>query len=113
MLKIGPPSVRGIASDPCDMYRRLGTNHYLPPFTLTAHDCEMLVEVFTHRFSLSPLHGHPTILRIHVVSDAGLVEHALLSGLPCLRRSLRVRKVRLLRVSIGYSSLPLDPRHQF
>jgi hypothetical protein len=27
------------------MYRRLGTKHYLPPFILTARDCEMLVEV--------------------------------------------------------------------
>lgn len=95
------------------MYRRLGTNHYLPPSTLTAHDCEMPVEVFMHRFSLSPLRGHPTILRIHVVSDAGLVEHALLSGLPCLRRSSRVRAVRLLRVSIGYDSPLFDPHHWF
>ena len=45
MLKIGPPSVRGIANYPRDVYRRLGTIHYLPPFNLTAHDCEMLVEV--------------------------------------------------------------------
>lgn len=44
MLTIGPYFVLGIASDPSDMYRRLGTNHYFPPFILTARDCEMLVE---------------------------------------------------------------------